>query len=311
MSKTVKKKKSVFKTVILTLFVLIILTAGAAAACVALACQDPYGEKYSTEDTVTVDCNLIAEAAKAAVFGKEYTADDSEVNSYIRKVLNANKDSALKDLAVYFHEDGLTEIYGRVRLDTGNSERDFSFCSNADFSVSPEKTLDIKLSNAKVGMLPIPDVILEKILDKTLGEKAEHEHMTISLPVSFETETEGIKLTLSVKEFIPKEKSVIIQSNDVLADTLDSATDKAKRWIAGHRDVLAEYSDDFELWIDENRDKLAEYEDQAEAWVDNNSDTIKEYTDKAEQWINENSDTVSEYIDKAGDRLQNHVNIDA
>ncbi len=308
MSRTVKKKKKAFRTILIALIVLIVLTISAAVTCVALACQDPYCERYSTEDTVTVDSNLIAEAAKSAVFGKEYTASSSEVNSYIRKALTAKKSSTLKDLAVYFHEDGLTEVYGRLKLDVNGTERDFAFSSNADFSVSPEKTLDIKLSNANLGLLPIPDFVLAKVLDKTLDGKIAHEYTTISLPVSFETEIEGIKITLFVKEFTPKEESVTIKSNDVLADTLDSATDRAKKWIAEHRDELAEYSEDFEEWIDANRDKLADYEKQAEEWVDNNPDTIKEYTDKAEEWIKENSDTVSEYTDKAKDWLESHMN---
>lgn len=304
-----KKKHKTGKTILITVIVLIFLAAAAAVTCTALALQDPYNDKYSTEDTVIVDSTLIADIAKAAVFGKEYVAGDEEVNSYIRKAINAKEDSKLKDLAIYFHKDKYAEVYGRLNLDINGFNSDFAFSSEADFSInSKQKMLDIKLSNAKLGMLPIPDFALENILDKTLKDKVTLNKTTISLPVSFESEVEGIEIKLNLEEFSPNEKSVTIKSNKVLADTLDSATDKAKEWISEHRDELAEYGDDMEQWLDNNKDKLSEYESQAEEWVDNNSDTINEYADKAEKWINENEDTVSEYTDKAKEWLESHIN---
>lgn len=308
MNTVVRKKHKIVKTIFIALIVLIVFTVAAAVTCTALALQDPYNDKYSTEDTVTIDSDLMADIAKAAAFGKEYIASDEEVNSYIRKAINAKEDSRLKDLAVYFHNDRLSEIYGRLNLDIVGFNSDFAFSSEADFSVNSErKMLDITLSNAKLGMLSIPDFALADVLNKTLADKVAIENTTISLPVSFETEVEGIEIKLCLEEFSPNEESVTIKSNKVLTDTLDSASDKAKEWIAEHHDELAEYGDDMEQWIDENKSKLPEYADQAEEWVDNNSEVISEYANQAEEWMNENEGTVSEYTDKAKEWIESHT----
>lgn len=306
-----KKKHKVLKIVIITLVVLIALVITFGVICVALAVQDPYKDKYSTTDTVKIDADLVADIAKAAVFGKEYTADDQEVNSYIRKNLDSNLDSKLKDLAIYFHDGNKAEIYGRVHLDISslNYKGDFGFYCASEFNLNKEdKILEIKLSNAKLGMLPIHDSILEKVIADTLKDKIQCKNTVIYLPISLETEIEGVDIKVALEEFCPNEGSVSLKSNKILADTLDSATDKAKEWIKEHKNQLHEYGDDMILWIDENHDKLNEYESQAENWIDNNHDTISEYGNKLEQWANENSDTISRYTDKAKGWLSEHIN---
>lgn len=60
----------------------------------------------------------------------------------------------------------------------------------------------------------------------------------LQLPVSLETTVEGIDLKVSLEEFIPEEGSVTLKSNKILADTLDSASDKAKEWIIEHKNSL-------------------------------------------------------------------------
>lgn len=126
----------------------------------------------------------------------------------------------------------------------------------------------------------------------------------LQLPVSLETTVEGIDLKVSLEEFIPEEGSVTLKSNKILADTLDSASDKAKEWIIEHKKQLREYGDDMAQWLDDNKDKLDEYESKAEEWVEQNKDTISEYGKKLERWASENSGTVSEYSDKAKSWLE-------
>lgn len=308
--KGVKKKRKVLKIVVITIISLIILAIIFGVVCVLLALQNPYQEKYSTTDTVTVDADLVAEIAEAAVFGKEYTADDQEINSYIRKGLDSKEDSKLKDLAIYFHNNK-SEIYGRVNIDIPvlNYSVDFGIYCEAEFYLNQNnKRFEITLSNAKLGMLPIHDSVLEKVISSTLKDKLEYKKTVIYFPISLETEVEGIDLKVSLEEFTPNEGSVSIKSNKILADTLDSATDQAKEWIVEHEDQLLEYGDDMVQWLDENQDKLKEYESQAEDWVENNQDTISEYGDKLEQWASENPKIVSEYTDKAKQWLQEHMN---
>lgn len=311
MLNSVKKKHKALKIVIITIVSLIVLAVIFGTVCVLLAVQNPYKEKYSTTDTVTINADLVAEIAKSAVFGKEYIADNQEINSYIRKGIDSKKNSKLKDLAIYFHNNNKAEIYGRVNVDIPvlNYSGDFDIYCEADFHLNHNnKMLEITLSNAKLGMLPIHNSILEKVIESTLKNKLEYKKTIIYFPISLETEVEGIELKVSLEEFTPNEGSVSIKSNKILADTLDSATDRAKEWIAENRDRLLEYGDDMEQWLDENRDKLKEYENKAEDWVDNNQDTISEYGNKLEQWANENSETISEYTDKAKGWLSEHIN---
>lgn len=311
MLRGVKKKHKALKIVIITIISFIVLAIIFGLVCVLLAVQNPYKEKYSTTDTVTIDADFVAEVAKAAVFGKEYKADDQEVNSYIRKGITSQENTKLKDLAIYFHENNKSEIYGRVNVDIPvlNYSGDFGIYCEADFHLNNDnKVLEITLSNAKLGMLPIHDSILEKVIADTLKDKFEHKKTVIYFPISLETEVEGIDLKVSLEEFAPHEGSVSVKSNKILADTLDSATDRAKEWIVENKDKLLEYGDDMEQWLDENQDKLKEYESQAEDWVDNNQDTISEYGNKLEQWASENSETISEYTDKAKGWLSEHIN---
>lgn len=300
--KTAKNKHILLKSIIITLISLIVMALIFCTVCIILALQDPYKDKYSTTDTVEINADLVADIAEAAVFGKDYTAVDQEVNSYIRKGVDSKDNSKLKDLAVYFHSDGKADIYGRVNLNISqlNYSGDFGIYCEAAFNLdNSNKVLEVTLSNTKLGMLPIPDSILSDILIKTFQDKIKCEKNIIQLPVSLETTVEGVDLKVSLEEFIPNEGSVTIKSNKILADTLDSATDEAKKWIVGHKSQLREYGDDMAQWLDDNRDKLSEYESKAEEWVDENKDTISEYGKKLEQWASENSETVSEYTDKA------------
>lgn len=300
--KTAKNKHILLKSIIITLISLIVMALIFCTVCIILALQDPYKDKYSTTDTVEINADLVADIAEAAVFGKDYTAVDQEVNSYIRKGVDSKDNSKLKDLAVYFHSDGKADIYGRVNLNISqlNYSGDFGIYCEAAFNLdNSNKVLEVTLSNTKLGMLPIPDSILSDILIKTFQDKIKCEKNVIQLPVSLETTVEGVDLKVSLEEFIPNEGSVTIKSNKILADTLDSATDEAKKWIVEHKSQLREYGDDMAQWLDDNRDKLSEYESKAEEWVDENKDTISEYGKKLEQWASENSETVSEYTDKA------------
>lgn len=275
--------------------------------CVILAMQDPYKDKYSTKDTVEINANLVADIAEAAVFGKDYTANDQEVNSYIRKSVDSKSDSKIKDLAVYFHDDSKADIYGRVNLSIPqlNYSGDFGIYCEAKFNLDKsQKVLEVTLSNTKLGMLPIPDSILGDILSKTFAGKIKCEKNVMQLPVSLETTVEGVDLNVSLEEFTPKEGSVTLKSNKILADTLDSASDKAKEWIVAHKNQLREYGDDMAQWLDDNKDKLSDYESKVEEWVDKNKDTISEYGKKLEKWASENSGTVSEYSDKAKSWLE-------
>lgn len=275
--------------------------------CVLLAMQDPYKDKYSTTDTVEINADLVADIAEAAIFGKDYTANDQEVNSYIRKSVDSKSEPKIKDLAVYFHDENKADIYGRVNLNIPqlNYSGDFGVYCEAEFNLDKsQKILEVTLSNTKLGMLPIPDSMLGDILKKTFADKIKCKKNMLQLPVSLETTVEGVDLKVSLEEFIPEEGSVTLKSNKILADTLDSASDKAKEWIIEHKKQLREYGDDMAQWLDDNKDKLAEYESKAEEWVEQNKDTISEYGKKLEKWAGENSGTVSEYSDKAKSWLE-------
>lgn len=308
-----RKRHRALRNVIITVALLVILAVLAAVVCAALATQDPYEEKYSTTDTVTVDTDLIANIAEAAVFGKDYTADDEEVNSYIRKAIDSSEDSKLKDLAIYLHDDSKAEIYGRVNMNIPflSYTGDFGVYCEAEFKLKEESgILEMTLSNARLGMLPIPDSLIGEVLSEKLEnitDKITVEGTTVKFPASFETTVEGIDIKVSLESFTTSEGSVTVKSNKVLADTLDSATDKAKQWIAEHEDELQEYGEDMSQWLDENRDKLSEYESKAEEWVESNRDTISEYGDKLEEWASENSETVSEYTEKAKEWLKDNL----
>lgn len=309
--KTTKNKHILLKSIIITLISLIVMGLIFCTVCIILAMQDPYKDKYSTIDTVEINANLVGDIAEAAVFGKDYTANDQEVNSYIRKTIDSKEDSKLKDLAVYFHGDNKADIYGRANLSVPvlNYTGDFGVYCNAEFYLDPdENVLEVTLSNTKLGALSVPDSILSNILTKTFKDRLKCEGTVIYLPVSLETNVEGVDIKVSLECFTPNEGSVTLKSNKVLADTLDSATDKAKEWISEHKQQLREYGDDMAQWLDDNKDKLSEYESKAEEWVDNNKDTISEYENKLEQWVNENSDTVSDYTAKAKKWLESHVN---
>lgn len=307
--KSVKKKHKVLKAVIITLISLIVIALICMILCIILALQDPYKDKYSTTDTVTINADLVADIAEAAVFGKEYVADDQEVNSYIRKTIDSKEDSKIKDFAVYFH-DNKAEVYGRVNLNIPQIDYngDFGVYCNAEFYLDEDdEILEVTLSNAKLGMLPIHDSILSEIISKTFTDKIKCEKNVIYLPVSLETTVEGIDLKVSLEGFTPNEGSVTLKSNKILADTLDSASDTAKEWVSEHKEELKEYGDDIVQWIEDNEEKIPEYESKAEEWVQNNQETISEYGKKLEQWVNENSGTVSEYTDKAKDWFSENI----
>ena len=121
----------------------------------------------------------------------------------------------------------------------------FGVYCEAEFNLDKsQKILEVTLSNTKLGMLPIPDSMLGDILKKTFADKIKCKKNMLQLPVSLETTVEGIDLKVSLEEFIPEEGSVTLKSNKILADTLDSASDKAKEWIIEHKKQLREYGDD-------------------------------------------------------------------
>ena len=215
-----KRRKHGFRTGVFLLWlfiILLILSAITAGICVFLAFQDDYKNKYVFYQS---DDSLMYTALKGAVSGENFRLTETQVNTYINNEIVEKSDNNIKNLRVYF-DNGIVEVYAKVNY----MNHDFGLYAKAQISLDTvAKKFSVRLYNAKLGRLPVPDFILKDTLEKNIPttDNVSVKDGIIYINSSYDFNIDAFTLNLSFQEFAVGNKIVVSRTNSLAQDALDT-----------------------------------------------------------------------------------------
>ncbi len=191
-----------------------------ACCCLSLAFTDNYSDKYTLTEA---DDTLTASFFKASVFGDDFNITDTQINTFINNTLCEaadESDNRIENACIYFHENEPSELYARIKL----YGYEFGIYAEAELSFdSYNSATEIKLSNARLGELEIPDFVLSYALSKIIGENeyACVSGTTIRITASYEYEIySGYNINLTLKSLEVHDEYITASTNSLSEDVL-------------------------------------------------------------------------------------------
>ena len=142
------------------------------------------------------------------------------VNTYINNEIVEKSDNNIKNLRVYF-DNGIVEVYAKVNY----MNHDFGLYAKAQISLDTvAKKFSVRLYNAKLGRLPVPDFILKDTLEKNIPttDNVSVKDGIIYINSSYDFNIDAFTLNLSFQEFAVGNKIVVSRTNSLAQDALDT-----------------------------------------------------------------------------------------
>lgn len=207
-----KKHGSFIPKLILTILILSLIAAG---ICIFLAVQNDNEDKYTSYQK---DDTLLYTALKSAVFGQEFQLSENQINTYINDLL-IPQNKNMKNCVVFFN-DGIAEIYAKVTY----MNNDFGLYAKADISLdTASNSFAVRLDDAKLGRLPIPDNILKTILEQNIpsDETISVKDGIIYITSSYNFNINDFILNLTFEKFDIGDHTVTCRTNSLAKNALD------------------------------------------------------------------------------------------
>ncbi len=208
-----KKKKRVGLIILIVVLTLIVVLLVSAVICAALAFTDNNKDKYTLTET---DDSLPMTALKNSVIGSEFEASELMINTYLNQNIctSEESDGVLKNIRIYFHKDEDAEIYARIKY----MNCWFSLYMKASMTLDTENGIaSIKFHDAKLGELPIPDVILNPILENAMKNNtyAQFKDGQLQIQTRFDYNIKSVHFTLNIEKFQIQDGKVLCKTNNL------------------------------------------------------------------------------------------------
>ena len=201
---------------------LIMLLGITAAVLYSLITTDNYSEKYTLKET---DDTFTETILRGAVFGDELDLTDTQVNTYInKKYCKIRNNTGVKNIMVYFHKDKPTEIYARIMYNS----IEMSARAEAEISIDRNTSIvSVRLKNAYLGELMLPDFLLSHLLDRIYGDSdfITVKDTTLSVTACYTFEIKNIDIHVYLKEFSPIDGAIHCRSNSLTGEALRAAAE--------------------------------------------------------------------------------------
>lgn len=216
-----KRKHRAARTVLLLFLILLALLLAAAAVCTGLALTDKNADKYTLTET---DTSCSDEVLKGALLGRNIRLSEVQFNTYLNMLFCRQQDSRptyLKNLRLYFHRSGDTEIYARLHF----WDHDFSLYARAEIMQQPlSGEAAVRLYDVRLGELPLPDPVVDLVLKRITGDREHirYEDGVLYVQTLFEYELGGIHLTLHLKKLQPADGYINCRTNNLTVEVITS-----------------------------------------------------------------------------------------
>lgn len=140
------------------------------SVCLSLALIDNNESKYTLDKT---DDSFLLSVLKGSFLGNEFNVTEEQLNTFLNKKFcqpeKPGSENMLKNLRLYFHEDMPAEIYAKIHY----LNLDFSFYARADIRMEDNSGIAVvRISDVKIGELPVPDFIIQNMLSDFAGSKS-------------------------------------------------------------------------------------------------------------------------------------------
>ena len=233
------KKKIKKGTVVITIFILILAALIIfICRCISLAFTDNIRDKYTMNETA--DNTFLKSLLIGAAFGKEFEMGETEFNTYINNKYCTDyksSGSGVDHIMIYFYDDVPSEVYAHIFINGSQ----FAIHSKLEFSLdSGTNILSVKLFDAYIGELGIPDSILSFILSK-ISENKEHISVsgtTLNITAKYTYKIKSYDIDLCIEEFIPKDGSVLCKTKALKVAVEYITSDEGKKMLSGIYDKI-------------------------------------------------------------------------
>ena len=193
------------------MFVLVLLIVAAAAVCAALAMTDNNKDKYTLSQT---DDTFLMSALRGSVWGSDFDVSETQINTYLRDTLCDEEKGVLKNIRLYFHDDEDTEIYARIHY----MDHDFSAYAKAEIQLDPGSgTAAVRLYSAKLGELPVPDFILQMIIEHVAKDNkyVRYSDGLLKVKTEYFYDFDTFTITLRLEKFQPHDGQLTCRTNSL------------------------------------------------------------------------------------------------
>ena len=215
------KKRSAAKKVILSITA--VLLAGVmifGSYCLTLAFRDNIKDKYTMTET---DDGFLFTVLKGAVFGKNFEASETEINTYINKKFCGGT-KLLQNVRIYLQKDKPVELYGRIRL----LGHDLAVQAVCDLTLdNSEGVVVLSLDEVKIGDLRIHDIVKNSILsgfaDK--NENVDFKDGRLYIKTRYEYHLGDYTLTLRLDRLSADDGKAVCKTNSLTLEVLRVVTE--------------------------------------------------------------------------------------
>lgn len=224
-------KKSGKVWVVVVLIVLVVLIAiGTALFLIYKSATDlSNADKFNT----TASTDIYEPLVKSIILGEEQTVTDDNVNGIIATIMEksiekksfADNKVSINGIAMYMQEDNICNVY--VDLLYKNNIR-LIFSAKANVQLDTEtKTINMTISDSKIGSLSIPTDVVMKMVEPSLGNissKINVKDCVVTIPSEYTFTFMKKEITIYITELEINNKYALVRTNsamDVIKEFLD------------------------------------------------------------------------------------------
>lgn len=222
----IKKKFGFIRVIVIVLILIVLVFAAVAGICYYLAVQDNISDMYTLSER---DEEIALTAIKGSAFGKEFDIDEIQINTFINDKFCKEKtgnNSGVDHVRFYFYDDRPCEIFAHAFYHS----TEFSIHCKVDFDVD-ETTSEVllKVYDAYIGELKVPDNVLDMVLEKVLESSERVRYINsggrnVAFTAVYTIDianTSGI--TLGLKEAVPGNAVLKCRTNSLSGQALKAA----------------------------------------------------------------------------------------
>lgn len=218
------KNKRILRIFVIITAVIFIASVSFVGVCAALAFTDNYSDKYTLTET---DDSFLDVVLKNAVIGREFTVSETQMNTYLNNKLcgtTSKGESKIKNIRLYFHSGSDTEIYAKTRF----MNHDFAVYSKMSIDLDSQTGIAaVRFYDTKLGELPVPDSVKDKILINAAEDNKlmEFRDGVLYVQTMYVYEFKNCSITLNLEKFEPTDSGVRCKTNNLTIEALKALKD--------------------------------------------------------------------------------------
>ena len=165
---------------------------------------------------------------KGSFLGNDFKVSEDQLNTFLNEKFcqpeKPGSESMLKNLRLYFHEDMPAEVYAKFHY----GKHDYSLYAKALIVMEDNSGIAaVRISDVKVGELPVPDFMIQKLLSDFADSKSfvAFSDGTLLIQTFYDYSFDTFGFSLHLEKFEMHEGSVTCKTNNLTFEVLKALKD--------------------------------------------------------------------------------------